>query len=139
MLHICKFDYTLSIRIYTEGIDSNMGKKKKKKSEALSWGSGNGLGLVDLSYLTQDDEKTPKEPNVKGPYNLKEMQEDADNYEKYLDIISGYAILKNVSPDKYEKAVKTIEKLIKLLRAGDGDAVYDRERYEEYKRRMGKE
>ena len=40
--------------------------------------------------------------------------------------------LKEHRPDVYDKAVKTIKEMLKNLKNGRGDKVYNKERFEEY-------
>ena len=63
---------------------------------------------------------------------LKEMREAADCFEHYLEIVTTFAIIKNIDPKRYKKAVKTVEELIDHLRKGEGKEVFDEERAEHY-------
>ena len=58
----------------------------------------------------------------------------ADSLESYLDIITSYVIIEGITEEEYEDAVKTVKKLIKKLRKGKGDDVFDKERYLEVMR-----
>jgi stalled ribosome rescue protein Dom34 len=62
-------------------------------------------------------------------YDKEKMKKQAENLENYLDIIENYVIIEGISEEEYKKAVKTVKKLIKKLKKGDGDAVYNKERY----------
>lgn len=62
-------------------------------------------------------------------YDQKLMDKMADNIENYVDIIKNYVIIEGITEEEYKSAKKTVKKLIKKLREGDGDAVFDRERY----------
>lgn len=102
----------------------------------------NKFSIVDIktpfdvtSKEKKKKEKFKKPDKIYGPVPYEEMLKDADNYENYLNIIETYCILKNLSPEKYEKATHKIRKMIKYLREGRGDKVYDEERYEEYLKR----
>ena len=64
-------------------------------------------------------------------YDKKLMKAMADNLENYLDIIDNYVIIEGITKDEYDNAVKTVKKLIKKLRKGKGDEVFDKERYRE--------
>lgn len=110
-----------------------MGKKKKKKS-LLSLNSDHSFELVKLNSKDDEDKKKKKEKvvNVSGPCSLKEMQEAADCFEHYLEIVTTFAIIKNIDPKRYKKAVKTVEELIDHLRKGEGKEVFDEERAEHY-------
>lgn len=62
-------------------------------------------------------------------YNKKYMDSLADNLENYLNIIDRYVIIEGLPKEEYEKNVKTIKKLIKKLRKGKGDEVFNKKRY----------
>ena len=62
-------------------------------------------------------------------YDKKLMKSMADNLENYLDIIDNYVIIEGITKDEYDDAMKTVKKLIKKLRKGKGDEVFDKERY----------
>ncbi len=64
-------------------------------------------------------------------YDKKLMKAMADNLENYLNIIDSYVIIEGITKDEYDDAVKTVKKLIKKLRKGKGDDVFDKERYRE--------
>lgn len=67
-------------------------------------------------------------------YDQKTMDYIADSLESYLDIITSYVIIEGITEEEYEDAVKTVKKLIKKLRKGKGDDVFDKERYLEVMR-----
>lgn len=62
-------------------------------------------------------------------YNQDLMNDMADNLENYLSIVDRYIIIEELSKEEYDDAVKTVKKLIKKLRKGKGDDVFDEERY----------
>lgn len=62
-------------------------------------------------------------------YDRNIMNKMADNLENYLEIIDQYVIIEGITKEEYDKAVKKINKLIKKLRQGKGDEVFNRERY----------
>ena len=62
-------------------------------------------------------------------YDKKMMKRMADDLECYLDIIENYLIIDGLSKEEYDKSTKTVKKLIKKLRKGKGDEVFDKERY----------
>jgi len=62
-------------------------------------------------------------------YNQDLMNDMADNLENYLSIVDRYIIIEGLSKEEYDDAVKTVKKLIKKLRKGKGDDVFDEERY----------
>ena len=62
-------------------------------------------------------------------YDQAMMTKMAENLENYLDIIDNYVIIEGLSKEDYGQAVKTVKKLIKKLKKGKGDEVFDRERY----------
>lgn len=64
-------------------------------------------------------------------YDKKLMKNMADNLEKYLEIVESYLIIQGITKEEYDDAVKTTKKLIKKLRKGKGDKVFDSERYRE--------
>lgn len=77
---------------------------------------------------------TPLYKNVKGSdvtlkYNQKKLDMMANNLEEYLDLVENYIIIDGISEEEYKDAVKTVKKLIKKLRKGKGDEVFDKERY----------
>ena len=61
------------------------------------------------------------------------MKSMAENLENYLDLIENYIIIKGLTKDEYDNAVKTVRKLIKKLKKGKGDDVFDEERFLELK------
>ena len=63
---------------------------------------------------------------------LKQAQEYADSLEQYLDQIQTKMILYGVTKEEQKEAEKTVRKLIKKLRKGKLDEVYDMDRYTEY-------
>lgn len=62
-------------------------------------------------------------------YDQKVLDKIADSLEAYLDIVTSYVIIEGITKDEYDGSVKTIKKLIKKLRKGKGDEVFDKERY----------
>lgn len=64
-------------------------------------------------------------------YDKKLMEEMADNLENYLEIIESYVIIQGITKEEYDDSVKKVKKLIKHLRKGNGDKVFDPERYRE--------
>ena len=112
-----------------------MGKKKNKS--LLSLNSSRSFELVNLKSIDDEDKKKKeKDIEVTGPCTLKEMRDAADCFEHYLEIVTTFAIIKNIDPKKYKKAVKTVEKLIDNLRKGEGKEVYDEEQAERYFHRI---
>lgn len=65
-------------------------------------------------------------------YNKKQMEQMANDYETYLEIIDKFIIIEGLSKEEYKQARKVVKKLIKHLRNGEGDKVFDKERYDEY-------
>jgi hypothetical protein len=74
--------------------------------------------------------KKPKHSYNQG-YDQKELNRIADSLEEYVDHFDTFIIRDGLDEEKYKKAIKTIRKAIKNLRAGNGDDVFDRERYSE--------
>lgn len=66
-------------------------------------------------------------------YNQKLMDKLADNLEQYLYIIENYVIIEGLTKEEYDESVKDTKKLIKKLRKGKGDNVFERCRYIELK------
>ncbi len=64
-------------------------------------------------------------------YDQNELNKIADSLEEYVDHFDTFIIRDGLDEDKYKKAVKIIRKAIKNLRAGNGDDVFDTERYRE--------
>ena len=68
---------------------------------------------------------------VEGSNELFDPQLMAKSIKTYLDMFDTYVIKTDLSVEDYDKARKTIKKLIKHLKNGDLDKVIDEERYEE--------
>lgn len=66
-------------------------------------------------------------------YNQKLMDKLADNLEQYLYIIENYVIIEGLTKEEYDESVKDTKKLIKKLRKGKGDNVFEKYRYIELK------
>ena len=66
-------------------------------------------------------------------YDQKLMNAMADDLENYLDIVDRYVIIDGITEEEYNESVKTVKKLIKNLRKGNGDKVFNKERYIELK------
>lgn len=62
-------------------------------------------------------------------YNQKLMDKMADNLENYLEIVTNYVIIEGLTKEEYDSSVKTVKKLIKKLRKGKGDEIFDKGRY----------
>ena len=62
-------------------------------------------------------------------YDKKLMNRMADDLENYIDIIESYIIIEGITEEEYEESLKTVRKLIKKLRKGMGDEVFDKDRY----------
>ena len=62
-------------------------------------------------------------------YDKKLMNRMADDLENYIDIIESYIIIEAITEEEYEESLKTVRKLIKKLRKGMGDEVFDKDRY----------
>lgn len=65
-------------------------------------------------------------------YNREEMKREAENLQSYLDIVTELIVITGITQKQYDKAVSKVKELIKLLKKGKGDEVYDKERYFEY-------
>ena len=75
------------------------------------------------------DKKKKKYQSCRYPQKM--MDESADTLEAYTDIFDRFIIKDSIKEDEYKWALKTIKKAIKNLRKGNGDEVFDPERYEE--------
>ncbi len=64
-------------------------------------------------------------------YDKTMMKNMADNLERYLEIVKSYMIIQGITEEEYKDAVKTVTKLIKKLRKGEGEKVFDEKRYRE--------
>lgn len=80
------------------------------------------------------DKKKKKKKEIKEQsreYNREELSKMADALEQYFDIFDRCIICEHMDEEKYEKNMKIVRKLIKKLREGDGDSVFDLERYDD--------
>ena len=75
------------------------------------------------------DKKKKKYQSCRYPQKM--MDEYDDTLEAYTDIFDRFIIKDSINEDEYKWALKTIKKAIKNLRKGNGDEVFDPERYEE--------
>jgi len=66
-------------------------------------------------------------------YDQKELDTMADTFKAYLDVIKTYVIIDGITNEEYEEALDTVKDLIKKLRKGKGDKVFDQKRYFELK------
>ena len=89
----------------------------------------------NLSYVSPIKEEVDKDKSkVKikkkdSYYSYDKMEKDADCIEEYLNILERFAIITNLTPEKSRK-------LVRLLREGKGEKVYDKDRYDEYMMRI---
>lgn len=112
--------------------------KKNKKKDLIGFDSNPTVfKKFDVPIPGEEKEKKKKtewdELDIKGPCkdpNI--LKADYENFKGYLDIIENYSILMDVPPDVYDKAVKTIKEMLKNLKNGRGDKVYNKERFQEY-------
>ena len=72
-----------------------------------------------------------KGSDIKMQYDKKFMDKMADDLEKYIEILDQYVIIDGITQEEYDEAMKTTRKLIKKLRKGEGDKVFNKERYRE--------
>jgi uncharacterized protein YheU (UPF0270 family) len=86
-----------------------MGKKKKKKNDNKHYVQG---------------------------YDQKVLDRIADSLEEYINLFDQFIIRDGTDEKEYKKAMKIIRKAIKNLREGNGDEVFDSERYQEMMERM---
>lgn len=98
-----------------------------------------GADLYDLLGSTEKTKKKKQKkkskqkkdiPEQSREYDRKLLNEYADNLERFLDAADTFMIIE-ADVDEYNHARKTIKKLIKKLRQGDGDAVIDQDAYDE--------
>ena len=64
-------------------------------------------------------------------YDKELMKKMANNLEQYLELIQNYVIIEGLTKEEYDDAIKTTKKLIKKLKKGKGDKVFNKERYME--------
>lgn len=65
--------------------------------------------------------------------DLELMKKMADGLEGYLKTLDSYIIIRGVTKEQRKKAIKRTKKLIKRLRKGKGDKVFDEARFREAK------
>ena len=97
------------------------------------------FNLSYVSPIKEEDDKDKSKVKIKKKdsyYSYDKMEKDADCIEEYLNILERFAIITNLTPEKYKKAMKKSRKLVKLLREGKGEKVYDKDRYDEYMARV---
>lgn len=63
----------------------------------------------------------------------KVMKKMADNLETYIEIVDSKLIIDGITQEEYDEAMSTVKKLIKKLRKGEGDKVFNEERLLELK------
>lgn len=68
-------------------------------------------------------------------YDKTVMKEEEENLDEYLKHLDRYIIIEGITEEEYDAAFSRIEKLIKLLKKGKGDKVYNEERYIKYRLR----
>jgi hypothetical protein len=62
------------------------------------------------------------------------MNKMADNLEDFIETTDRFVVIEGLSEEKYRESRKTVKKLIRKLRKGEGDAIFNKERYLEAKR-----
>ena len=91
--------------------------------------------VVSKKFMREEDER-PEKKKKKKKYNSmypdKMMEDYCNCFKGYKEIVGDFGILTNLAPRQYADAMKTLRKLIKELERGNGEAVFDQERYEEY-------
>lgn len=70
-------------------------------------------------------------------YDKKMMETLATDIENYVEIVDRFLIIDGLDEEAYAKARKKIKKLIKHLKKGEGDKVFDKKRYIEYMESRG--
>lgn len=63
-------------------------------------------------------------------FDQKELDQIAGCIEEYLDIVEAYIIIDGITEEEYTRALKGCRKLVKKLRKGEGEKVFNMERYE---------
>lgn len=91
-------------------------------------------GLITTNTKPFKKEKTKKEKEeFDGIYSLTLAKEHADKLEAYLNLVTNFCIITDLSPKEYKDTVKKWKKLISDLRKGKNlDKIYDKEKYIEY-------
>lgn len=64
-------------------------------------------------------------------YDKRIMKGLAKNIKQYIDNLDRYAMIEGLSEEEYKEAMKTTKKLIKKLKKGKGDEVFDKDEYRE--------
>lgn len=62
-------------------------------------------------------------------YDQELMNKMANDLENYIELIDSYVIIEGITKEEYDESIKTVKKLIKKLKKGKGDEVFDKERY----------
>lgn len=83
-------------------------------------------------YANTNSERAEKNM-ANGKYDQKELDVMADTFNAYLDVIKTYVIIDGITKEEYEEALDTLKDLVKKLRKGKGDKVFNQERYFELK------
>ena len=118
--------------------NDTMFKSKKKGDDKKSYISSFFAPKVIVEEKKKDKKKGKKKKEkvnmelpekYRGEYNpadfsLKQMREEADSIEAYLNIINSFAIIKGLTPKQYKESVKKTKELIKYLREGKFWKVY---------------
>ena len=106
-----------------------MGKKNKDTMSSLNMSLVTKVSIGD-DYVSKKSKKKEKTYNGKYP---KEM------IDKYYQCLAGYAhvvldlgILTDLAPQQYKDAAKTLKKLVKKLKNGDVEDVFDEDRVAEW-------
>lgn len=64
-------------------------------------------------------------------YDQNKLNRIADCLEEYINYFDLFIIKEGFDEKEYKKAIKTIKKAIENLRNGNGDAVFDLNKYDE--------
>ena len=62
-------------------------------------------------------------------YDTEYMKNMASNLEDFIDTVDRFVVIEGLSEENYKKSRKTVKKLIKHLNAGEGEKVFDKDRY----------
>jgi len=101
--------------------------KKNKKKEDLSL-----YGLATHKVKLKEDKEPKKKAKYKGIYDVNLANEHADILEDYLNTVTQFCVFTNMSRKEYEETIEEWHKIIKNLRKGNYDKVYDKDRYMKY-------
>lgn len=65
-------------------------------------------------------------------YDRELMKNMSENFKRFKHIMDSYVIIRGITTEEYDEAMKLVEKLIKKLKKGKGADVFNDERYREF-------